>query len=300
MSLDLAAPYEAARRGLGAFELARDLVEVAGPQAEDYLQGQLSQDVAALAPAASALSFLLEPQGKIVALLRVTRRDGETFVLDTDAGFGAPVIERLGRFKMRTKVRIERLEWRGVGLRGPDAPAAREAEGDGEHLVIPVDWPGFTGVDIFGPIVEMPAAAARIDAVVEALRIEAGVPGMGTEITERTIPEETGMVALAVSFTKGCYTGQELVARVDSRGGNVPRRLRGVVIEGTPPPPGAALTVDGKAVGEITSSAPRPSRAAEAVALAAVRRGNEPPLDATVNWEGGMAVARIAALPLVS
>jgi folate-binding protein YgfZ len=130
----------------------------------------------------------------------------------------------------------------------------------------------------------------------EAVRIEAGVPAMGAELTDRTIPAETGIVDRTVSFTKGCYTGQELVARIDSRGGHVPRHLRGLVLSG-PAPPGAAIEVDGKNTGSLTSVAARPDGA---VALAYVGRDVTPPANATVSWEGGTTSGRVEVLPLVA
>ena len=130
----------------------------------------------------------------------------------------------------------------------------------------------------------------------EAVRIEAGVPVMGAELTDRTIPAETGIVDRTVSFTKGCYTGQELVARIDSRGGHVPRHLRGVVLAG-PAPAGATVEVDGRNAGALTSVARRPDGA---VALAYVRRDVPIPVGATVSWEGGTTSGRVEVLPLVA
>ena len=89
---------QALRFGAGAFRAPRDVLAVRGPDAETYLQGQLSQDVAALVVGASTDALLLEPDGKLTALLRVTRTDGQGFVLDLDAGFGDAVVARLRRF----------------------------------------------------------------------------------------------------------------------------------------------------------------------------------------------------------
>ena len=297
----MAAQYEVLRTGVGAVELERDFLEVKGPQALEYLQGQLSQDVEPLAIGDAALSFLLEPQGKVVALLRVVRVADDVFVLDVDAGHGAAVSERLNRFKLRTKVTIEPLAWRCVGLRGPDATGHAHAHvpTGGALIVVPVDWPGLAGVDVIGPDIAAPLEVPRVDKAYEVARIEAGIPKMGAELTDRTIPAETGIVDRAVSFTKGCYTGQELVARIDARGGNVPRQLRGVVVaHSDPPPAGAAITAGDKNIGWVTSAAPRPG--GDAVALAYIQRGNEPPLDAEVTWDGASAAARVEALPLIS
>ncbi|MGH9075819.1 MAG: hypothetical protein ACRDZQ_17135, partial [Acidimicrobiales bacterium] len=102
----LAADYQALRHGLGAVWLERDVVRVTGPDAAGYLQGQLSQDLAALAVGGSAPSLLLSPQGKVDAWLRVSRVAEDGFLLDTDAGWGEAVVARLGRFRLRSKVEL--------------------------------------------------------------------------------------------------------------------------------------------------------------------------------------------------
>ena len=290
--------YAALRRSVGAVWLDRDAVRVAGPDAVKFLQGQLSQDVAALAVGESALSFLLEPQGKVAALLRVTRTGDEEVVLDTDGGWGEAVIERLNRFKLRVKAELEPLAWRCLALRGPGARAAAPAGPPG-GLALPADWPGLPGVDLLGPEPAVPDGVPVCDpAAYEAVRIEAGVPRMGPDMGGKTIPAETGLIERSVSFTKGCYTGQELVARIDSRGGRVPRRLRGVrIAAGGGAPVGAVLEHGGKEVGRLTSVARTPEGD---VALAYVHREVEPPVDAVVRWEGGEAEAHVEPLPLVS
>ena len=135
----------------------------------------------------------------------------------------------------------------------------------------------------------------------EPWRIEQGVPTMGAElVTGETIPDEAGqwVIDASVSFTKGCFTGQELVARIDSRGGNVPRQIRGLVIEGDrakPPAVSADVVVDGKAVGMLTSVAWSPGFGAH-VALASIVRAVTPPAAVTV--DGAASIARIEPLPL--
>jgi len=300
---DLHDDYQAFRTSAGVVEVPRDFVRAAGPDVVGFLQGQLSQDVAGLAADGSTWAFLLQPQGKVVAFLRVLRLGEEDYVLETDAGFGAAVIERLNRFKLRVACDLDVLEWRCLAVRGPDA-AGHAAAGTG-HAVV-ADWPGLPGTDLIGASPEVPADVRRCSKeAFEAVRIEAGIPMMGREIDEKTIPAEAGVVDRSVSFTKGCYTGQELVARIDSRGGNVPRHLRGVVLAGdVAPPAGATLEVDGKVVGELTSVAASPGLDA-VVALALVRRAVEVPADVVVKWDDGPAApageapARVEALPLV-
>ena len=127
--MDFTGDYLALRRDLGVIPIKRDVVLATGPDAATFLQGQLSQDVAGLAVGASAWSLLLQPQGKIDAWLRVTRRGEDAFALDVDGGYGAAVIARLNRFKLRTKCELEHLtDWRCLAVRGPAATQERAAE----------------------------------------------------------------------------------------------------------------------------------------------------------------------------
>ncbi len=317
---------EALRTGAGAFRAGRDVLAVRGPDAEAYLQGQLSQDVAALAVGASADSLLLEPDGKLSALVRVTRTDGQGFVLDVDKGYGEAVAARLRRFLLRSKVELDPLDWRDLSLRG--AGVSEAAAGlltvlaERGVLALPFEWNGWTGVDLLGPadVVLGPDAAALPEGItacsaeaVEACRIVSGIPAMGTELTGKTIAAEAGLVARTVSFTKGCYTGQELVARLDSRGSNVPRRLvgivgptgadapltRGMTLHGGEAPPGDGAAED-KVVGTITSAA-RSVELGAWVALGYLHRTVEAPGPLRVrsgDGVGGSRPARAALLPL--
>ncbi len=332
--------YSALRDGFAALRLERDVVRVAGPDAQSYLQGQTSQDVAKLGDGDWAWALVLQPQGKLDAFVRVSRRGPDEFLLDSDAGMGPALVARLGRFKLRTKVDIDQLAWQVVAVRGtgrpgtarpelPASPSEAGALGGGApgaaataagafEWAVPFEWGGLAGYDLFGPIVDMPLGATPVDAAAyEAVRVEAGFPRHGDELDERTIPAEAGLVEASVSFTKGCYTGQELVARIDSRGSNVPRRLRGLLLSGpaeagarlvdlatigepvapaAPEAPGSA----GKEVGRLTSVARSPrlgwvalgyvGRSVELGATLAVRDAKD---------EGGDVEARVQVLPLV-
>jgi tRNA-modifying protein YgfZ len=281
------------RTTLAAVSIARDVVRVAGPDAITYVQGQASQDVAGLGIGASARSFVLQPAGKVDAWLRVTRTGDDEVILDVDPGHGEAVVTRLRRFLLRTKADVDLLDWQATALRGPGAEAAAgEAMAE---LAVPAGWPGVEGVDLLGPHVRPPLAVEAADAAAyESLRIRSGVPAMGAELTEATIPAEVGQWVIdgSVSFTKGCFTGQELVARIDSRGGNVPRHVRGLAVPGVVAPPlGAGVLVDGADVGRVTSVAPGPG-VDGLVALAVVGRAVTPPAEATVQVDGqGAAVA---------
>src|SRR5205807_3678883 len=117
---DITADYLALRREVGAVWLPRDFVEVGGPDALSFVQGQLSQDVD-VAHGASVWALLLQPQGKLVALLRALRLADNHFVLETDAGFGPVMVERLNRFKLRVKADVGPLAWKCLAVRGPRA-----------------------------------------------------------------------------------------------------------------------------------------------------------------------------------
>ncbi|HET8619460.1 MAG TPA: hypothetical protein VFM27_10900 [Acidimicrobiales bacterium] len=288
------------RHSLGAIEIDRDVVRVAGPDALAYLQGQLSQDVEDLDVGSTALSFLLAPTGKVDAWLRVTRRGGDEVILDVAGGHGEAVLARLRRFLLRTKADVDLLAWRAVALRGPGSEAAaREAVRGDDRLAVPALWPGVEGADLLGPDVAPPPGVEVVgrDAF-ESLRIRAGVPALGAELTGATIPAEAGQAVIdaSVDFTKGCFTGQELVARIDSRGGHVPRRVRGVLVPGGDPAVGDAVVVEGSEVGNVTSVAPHP--AGGSVALAVVGRAVEPPAAAEVVTAAGPVAATVVGLPV--
>jgi tRNA-modifying protein YgfZ len=302
----LSAEYEALRRGLGAHRLPRDVLAVSGADAADYLQGQCSQDLAGLEIGGAADSLLLAPEGKVVALIRVLRRDRDSFLLDVDAGFGEVVRARLGRFLLRAKVALEALDWECIALRGDiDGDTHDDLGGDGWG--VPVEWNGWRGIDLLGPAgtVTLPDDALWCgEGAWEACRIESGVPVMGRELDEGTIPAESGLVERTVSFTKGCYTGQELVARIDSRGNRVARRLCGLVLDAAIDPArvvGADLVLadSEKSVGRVTSAAWCPGLGSVG-ALAYVHRSVDVPAELIV-WgtEGGDVVAEARPLPLL-
>jgi folate-binding protein YgfZ len=228
-------------------DIARDVVEVVGADAATYLHSQVSNDLRPLQVGQSCWAFLLQPTGKVDVLLRVWRTADDRFVLDTDAGFGEVLVARVNRFKIRVKADVAPLPWRCIAVRSTDGSLVTGIDGLAA-------WGG--GVDLLGADVEPPAGIAR--GTVEQLlaaRIEAGWPAMGTEIEPgETIPAETGVTSTAVSFTKGCYPGQELVERMDSRGSIAPRLLQVVdVAPGTAA--GEALRRDGEAIGTVTSVA---------------------------------------------
>lgn len=302
-TLDELDGQQALRSSAGAVATDRDVIRASGADATTFLQGQLSQDVAALAAGESAWTFVLQPQGKVDVWFRVTRLGEHEHVLDIDGGFGEQLVARLERFKLRVDLQLEPLPWTVVSLRGPDvAGLDHQALVSSGGVASDPQWPGVVGLDLLGPSLpslpeDVPWCAPES---LEAMRIEAGVPRMGAELTEDTIPAASGVVERSVSFTKGCFTGQELVARIDSRGGNVPTRLCGVVVPGVPvaPPAGTSVLVDDEQVATVTSVA-RSRALGAAVGLAYVPRKVSVPGPASADWGEGFAACRIVELPLV-
>jgi len=309
---EVEADYEALRRGAGVIYSGggrgRDVLRVSGSDALSYLQGQCSQDLSELVDGGSVDALLLSPQGKLEALVRVTRIGPEELIVDVQAGYGEAVKARLDRFKLRVKAVVEPLPWSCVSLRGPRAQEMLESAksppaATAGLLVVPFEWNGVVGLDLLGEAPPLDGGAGvRVCGreASEAVRIEAGIPAMGTELDERTIAAEADLLGRCVSTTKGCYTGQELVARLEARGNRVARRLRGLVVEpdaidgaaveslAAEAPEGirgSEIFAGGKQVGHVTSSAWSPSLGTVAC-LAYLHRDVVPPAEVEVSVPG--------------
>ncbi|HUF83028.1 MAG TPA: hypothetical protein VMQ81_00400 [Acidimicrobiia bacterium] len=276
---------------------ARDVVVVSGPDALSFLQSLVSADLDGIGDGESVRSLLLTPQGKLEADFYLVRR-GEDAWLVCEGGRGDQLVAGLERFKIRVKVEIERAaDFRVLAVRGP---ASLVDDRPADVALVPVAWPGGDRFDLVGPLVAVEAAQAAIaDKGVplidvddyEAQRIDAGIPRLGLDLDEKTIPQEAFLDRDAVSFTKGCFLGQELVCRIDTRG-HVNKYLRRLTnIEGELPPRAAEIVVGDKVVGTVTS-------AAGVGALGYVRREVEPPADVTLRWDGGEARAKVEAIVL--
>ena len=201
----------------------REYVRVAGPDAEDFLQRMVSNDVAS-ADVVDAL--LLTPKGRLIAPLRVWRRAPDNFLVGTEPGLGDVVRTTLTRARFAAKCELEPEEHTSVLVWDDDfAQAEEKLDADVE------------------PTVED----------TERARIEAGVPAWGRELDEAVLPAEAGLDKTHISFTKGCYPGQEPIARLHYRG-HVNRTLR--VLDVDSAKPGDEVVHEGKVVGRVTSSVP--------------------------------------------
>jgi folate-binding protein YgfZ len=309
---DITGEYLALRRGAAAVTGLHEVVWVSGPDGVTFLDGLLSQSISAIPVGGGAPSLLLAPQGKLRATLWVLR-GSDRIGLVADAGRGAVVVEDLTRFKIRVEAELALDDRPVVDVWGPRAALALSQAG----FAVPDDRSWVDSGDLtvaalpfarssLPRFVVVGAADEELDAggipssgrlAAAAVRIEAGEPVMGVDIDEGTIPQEAGIVAAAVDFTKGCYLGQELVARIESRG-RVNRHLRGLVITtNVLPPVGAEVVRGDRSVGRLSSVAESLELRAP-VALALLRREAEPDDEVEIRWEGGSTTARVTDLPL--
>jgi tRNA-modifying protein YgfZ len=242
----------------------RDFVAVRGSGAEAFLQAMLSNDVEKLAVGDSCEALLLTAKARVIAPLVVLRRTAEDFLLLTEPGAGERVRSTLLRMRFAARCEIEPEEHVSYVVLGGDDGIATADYGEPAVEVLDTD---------LEPTVD--------DNELELLRIKAGTPRLGREIDDRVLPAEAGLDARAVDFAKGCYPGQEPIARQHYRG-RVNRSLRVLELEGAELPEyDAELSLDGKAVGRVTSAARDGDRT---VALAFVRV--EVPGDAVLDLEG--------------
>ncbi|HSL64995.1 MAG TPA: hypothetical protein VK874_10095 [Gaiellaceae bacterium] len=219
----------------------RAFVRVAGPQAEDYLQRMLSNDVAALGPGEACDALLLTAKARLLAPLRVLRRGHEDFLLLTEPELGETVRRELVRMRFAARCEVEPEEHSSFLLVGDDTRG------------IPTRELGVPAAEVLDEP-EPEGAATLGEEEVERLRILARTPRWGRELDERVLPAEAGLTETHVSFTKGCYPGQEPIARLHYRG-HANRGLRVLELEGTELPAyDAELRLGEKAVGRVTSA----------------------------------------------
>jgi folate-binding protein YgfZ len=239
----------------------RAYVRVQGQDAVDYLNRMLSNDVP---ESGSVDALLLTPKARVIAPLLVWRRGADDVLLLTEPELGETVRAQLARMRFAAKCEIE-----------PEEHISTVVLGEGG------DGVGIPNRDYGVPAREVLDSALEGDADLERLRIEAATPRFGAEIDDRVLPAEAGLDERAISFSKGCYPGQEPIARQHFRG-KVNRRLRVLEVDGDPPAPDTPVVLGEKDVGRVTSSVP-------GLALAYVRV--EVPDDATL--QVGQAPARL-------
>ncbi len=278
-----------------------ETVWVEGPDAISFMQGLISADVETLPDQGVGRSFFLTPRGMVRFVLWVLK-DSAGLGLICDRGAGSELAETLNYYRIRVKAGI-RFDPRPVSaVVGPAAPGNEDPrqgrwERQGE------DWRAsawLAGVPRLFFAGDLHSDARPVGELAwRAVRVESGEPLTGRDLDDRTIPQETGALAeAAISFTKGCFLGQELAARIDSRG-RVNRTLRGLEITtNLLTPEGAEVRAGGKTVGRITSVAESLQMRAP-VGLSLIRRGTDPGDQVQIRWEGGNAAARVRTLPML-
>lgn len=299
--------YERLREAVGLVDrTARGKLRLTGGEAADYLQGQLTNDVASLVPGTGCYAALLTHKGKMLADMRVLR--GEDFIwVDTEPAALQPLVRNASMYSIGRDVRHEDVSARcailsliGPGARDPldvAPPAGEHAFVHGEHgLYVATDL----GVDVICPAAGSASARQALgveevaEEAAECLRIESGRPRFFFDVGTDTIPQEAGLNERAVSFTKGCYVGQETVARLHYRG-KPNRHLRGLLLS-APVATGEELQLGERSVGRVGSSAISPEFGP--IALALVRREAEPGATVSVGDSGTTAI--VAELPFGS
>ena len=254
----------------------RAFVAVSGPDAASLLERVVSNEVDPLAEGEACDALLLTPKGRVIAPLRIARRAADDFLVLTEPELGERFRRELLRYRLAAKAQIELEDHDTHVLLADEAPAGLLALPTADYGV-----PAFEVVDA-----DLPERAERLsDDALELLRIEARTPRWGREIDDRVLPAEAGLVERAVSLGKGCFPGQELIARLHYRGHpNRGLRLLELVSDELPQYDAEARLGD-KPVGRLTSAARTPDGYIRA--LAYVR--TEVPAEASLDVGGSVA-----------
>jgi folate-binding protein YgfZ len=289
--------YDALKRGAGILDRSRrGRLALTGADRRAYLQGILSNDIVALTAGSGCYATFLTPQGRMIADLRVFET-GDRLIVDLEERVAAEVAARFEQFIFSEDVTVEDLgaSTSQIGVYGPRAAALLETEPLAEYAVR--SWTfggqqayllgtgdiGVPGIDVIVPrdqaaelerFLVSRGAIVIDDETAEVTRVEAGRPRFTVDMDTDTIPLEAGIEDRAISFTKGCYVGQEIIIRVMHRGGGrVARRLVGIEFEpdAAVPTHGDVVKAGERQVGYITSAV-RSVERARPIALAYVHR----------------------------
>jgi folate-binding protein YgfZ len=312
----LANDYRTITEACGLFDRSeRGKLALTGADARSFLQGQVTNDVEGLPDVAGCYAAFLTPKGKMLGDLRILAA-GDELLLDTERVALQGLFNMIRRFSIGYDVELHKrtLECGLLSLVGPDAAAVAGAGSlpADEHAHVLVEVPGSgvgarairtdVGVDLLCAAEDVDALRAALEdagavavsePAVECLRIEHGRPRYGIDLDDSVIPQEAGLNERAVSFTKGCYVGQETVARLYYRG-KPNRQLRGLRLS-APASPGDELTFEGRVVGRVASVAQSPRFGP--IGLALVRR-EAPPGSVVAVGDGGELAGEVTELPL--
>jgi tRNA-modifying protein YgfZ len=307
--------YRAVTEACGLVDRSeRGKLALTGADVKTFLQGQVSNDVEALSPGTGCYAVFLTPKGKMLGDVRILDT-GDEILLDTERVALQELFNMVRRFSVGYAVELhKRTLQRGLlSLLGPESEAVAGAGdlGAAEDSHAVVDIAGISaravradlGIDLLCDIEDTAALTAALtargcvpvsEAVADCVRVEHGRPRYGVDLDDSVIPQEAGLNDRAVSFTKGCYVGQETVARLFYRG-KPNRRLRGLKLA-APASTGAEITFGGRVVGRVGSVAESPVLGS--IALALVRREAPPGSDVVVGADRVEAV--VVELPFAA
>jgi folate-binding protein YgfZ len=309
--VELDAQYRVLRERAGVLARGdRRRIAVAGSEAADYLQGQVTNDVEALVDGEGCYAALLDRKGHMQGDMRLLRTAAAEFEVETEAVAADALIRHLSMYKIGRDVDVDDVSERAATL-SVIGPGAAEVAGSGplgpehahrSHQLAGVELRAVAtdlGVDLIVPsdgvvavrdALERAGAEPVDEAAAEIVRVESGRPRFGAEMTTATIPEEAGINERAVSFTKGCYIGQETVARLHYRG-RPNRHLRGLRLR-APAAAGDPVALGDRELGAIGTAVLSPAHGP--IALAILRREGEPGATVTV---GEGVEAELSELP---
>jgi tRNA-modifying protein YgfZ len=312
--VELDGQYRALREEAGYLQRERAALIVRGPDASEYLQGQLTNDTEGLERGQGCYAALLDRKGHLQSDMRVLQLENGEIWLDLEPASAPAVLKHLTTYSIGRDVEVEDVSerWAITSLIGPRATELGGFEGLGpEHAQRFRDWDGTevlaVATDVGIDLITKAEAAASLAALLQAagavevsepaaeiIRVESGRPRFGIDMGTESMPAEAGITERAVNFEKGCYIGQEPVARLHYRG-KPNRTLRGLRLS-APAERGDPLRLGDKEVGQIGTACLSP--AFGPIALAIVRREADEG-DALAVGDGG-TTAEVVGLPFAS
>ena len=310
---DLDAEYRQIREECGLLErIERSGLDLAGPEAAEYLQGQLTNDIEAIEVGDGCYAALLDRKGHLQSDMRVLRTDDEAFWIDTEKSTAAAVYKHLKMYKIGRKVELNQSDRQIISLIGPGALEVLGSSPGDEYRSATISLAGAKclsvatdlGVDLILEVDSFEAVTIELKsrravpvsaASVEILRVESGRPKFGAEMNEKNMPAEAGIVETAVSFTKGCYIGQEPVARLHYKG-KPNRHLRSLRFIG-PVSSGGRVRLGDRELGNVGTAVLSP--ATGSIGIAILSKEAEPGVTVEVGDADSPSQAEVVELPFL-
>ena len=304
--MELDGQYRALREEAGYTRRERAWITVEGADAAEYLQGQLTNDIEALKPGAGTYSALLDRKGRMQADMRVLRLSDSEILVETEPEALDVCTRHLTMYSVGRDVSVTPVAGT-LGLLSVAGPASSSLTGlpplgaENDHACVEIDGlPARAvrtadGLDLIATPEHLDGLESALEArgvvrvseeAIEIVRVESGRPRFGREMTNETIPQEAGINERAVSFTKGCYIGQETVARLHYKG-KPNRHLRGLRLT-APAAPGAVVTLGERELGKVGTPVLSPAHGP--IALAILRREAEPGDEVLVDGDNAATV----------